>query len=102
VEKNNSKNVKLIIILALCLVFSDLNCVNNTQGSCSLSFGWLKVSKVPKVPKISEICCFDIQSTKNKVKKRHINVNKWLKIAFKYYCVVFSDHFKPISNFLAL
>jgi hypothetical protein len=95
-EKNNSKNVKLIIIFAL---FSDLNCVNNSQGPCFLSFGLIKVSKVPK---ISVICCFDIQSTKNKFKKLHINVNKWLKIVYKYYCDVFSYHLKPILNFLAL
>ncbi len=85
--------------MALCLVFSDLNCFNNSQGSSLLSFGWLKVSKVPK---ISEICFFDIQSTKKRVKNGHINVLKWLKVVFKQYSGHSGDCFKLFRFILAL
>ena len=73
--------------------------IKNDQGGRPLPLGWFTVSKVPK---ISELCCFDIESTKKKVKNRQINVCKWLKIVSKYYFDSFSENFEPIKNLLAL
>ena len=77
-KKIKIKNFQNVIILIL-LISSVLCDIKNDQGGRPLPLGWFTVSKVPK---ISELCCFDIESTKKKVKNQQINVCKWLKIVF--------------------